>query len=78
MAEIGDEFKPGEKVPHSGVYGVTHDKGHTQQHEVTAIEGRHFPPCRGCMKGVRFALVHPAQHIEHHEHFRETTKTAGS
>lgn len=69
MAEVGDEFKPGEKVPHSGIYRVTHDQAHTEPYEVTAIEGRRFPPCRGC-KGVRFVLAHPAQHIEDHEHFQ--------
>ena len=48
MARIGDEFKPGQDVPHSGIYTVTHDHAHEQEHEVTCVYGKKFPPCRGC------------------------------
>src|ERR1700687_965644 len=48
-------YTPGEKVPHSGIYTVTHGLGHAREHEVTCIKGRKFPPCRNC-KGTRFEL----------------------
>jgi hypothetical protein len=64
---MAQEFKPGEIVPQSGIYRITHDPSHMEAREVTAIEGRRFPPCRHC-KGVRFELVHAARHIEDLEH----------
>jgi hypothetical protein len=68
-AAIGDVFEPGEKVPRSGIYEVTHDTTHAQRHEVTCVFGKTFPPCRGCAH-PRFKLVRPAQHIEANEHFK--------
>jgi hypothetical protein len=42
-----DEFKPGDKVPTSGIYDVIHDKldgdDHAHAHQVTAISGTVFP-----------------------------------
>jgi len=64
---MAQEFKPGEIVPQSGIYRITHDPSHTDPHEVTVIEGRRFPPCHNC-KGVRFELVHAARHIDELEH----------
>ena len=69
MARIGDLFKPGETVPHSGIYEVEHDKRHTTKHEVTCVSGKTFPPCGGC-NHPRFKLVRTAQHIEQNEHFK--------
>jgi len=69
MASIGDEFKPGQEVPHSGIYLVIHDQAHSQSHEVTCVYGKRFPPCRGC-DHPRFKLVHAAIHIESHEQFK--------
>jgi hypothetical protein len=68
MANVGDTFKPGDKVPHSGIYRVVHDPEHAQPHEVTCIFGSPFPPCRGCHH-PRFVLVRAAQHIGSNEHF---------
>ena len=70
MANIGDKFKAGEKVPHSGIYKVIHDPPHVADHEVTCIYGKQFPPCDHCGLQVRFELVHPARHILSHDHFR--------
>lgn len=70
MARIGDTFKPGEKVPHSGIYLVTRDPADTEQHEVTCIYRKHFPPCGGCAH-PRFKLVRSAQHVEKNEHFKD-------
>jgi hypothetical protein len=69
MARVGDEFKPGEQVPHSGIYRVIHDEAHEQEHEVTCVFGKPFPPCRGC-KHPRFILKYAAVHIEQHDLFK--------
>ena len=70
MAAIGDTFKPGDKVPHSGIYRVVHDPEHSQPHEVTCVFGAPFPPCRGCHH-PRFVLVRAAIHVSSHEHFKD-------
>jgi hypothetical protein len=69
MADVGDVFKPGEKVPVSGIYLVQHDPSHTQPHEVTCVYGKVFPPCGSC-KSPRFKLVHAAKHIANHDLFK--------
>lgn len=61
------EYKPGETVPASGIYRVTHDSQHVP-HEVTVIQGRQFPPCRSC-RNARFVLVKEAIHINDHPQF---------
>ena len=68
-------YTPGGKVPHSGIYTVTHDPGHAREHEVTCIKGRKFPPCRNC-KGTRFELKKATIHVEDHRYFnREMSRT---
>ena len=66
---MSDEYKPGDEVPRSGIYLVTHDPAHTPAHEVTCVKGKAFPPCRTC-RHPRFKLVRAAHHIETHEHFK--------
>jgi hypothetical protein len=68
-AAMADDYKPGDKVPRSGIYLVTHDRNHTQPHEVTCVYGKTFPPCGSCQH-PRFELVRAAQHIEANEHFK--------
>lgn len=68
MSEIGSVFKPGDAVPVSGIYKVTHDPRHAQEHEVTCVKGKRFPPCREC-NHPRFILQRKAHHIETHEFF---------
>ena len=74
MATKVEEFKPGDKVRASGIYDVIHDKldgdDHAQPHQVTAVYGTIFPPCRGCHGEVRFRLHLAAEHIEAHGHFK--------
>lgn len=65
---MSKEYKPGETVPQSGIYHVTHDS-HSEAHEVTCVEGEKFPPCRSC-EHPKFKLVRTAQHIKHHKHFK--------
>jgi hypothetical protein len=49
----GAGIQPGEIVPQSGIYTITHDPAHADMpHEVTVIKGRPFPTCRDC-KGTR-------------------------
>jgi hypothetical protein len=48
-------YQPGELVPESGVYRVTHDS-HRLMHEATLLKGDRFPICRECKEGVRFEL----------------------
>lgn len=64
------EYKPGEKVPESGIYTALHDAYHAARHEVTCVQGEHFPPCRGCGSKVRFTFARAAKHISEHEHFK--------
>lgn len=67
MAE--ELYKPGQKVPSSGVYRVMHDKIHAANHEVTAIKGEPFPPCNHCGDRPRFKLVKATIHVKHHHLF---------
>ncbi|MGA2426379.1 MAG: hypothetical protein ABSG07_20450 [Terriglobales bacterium] len=71
MAEIGELFKPGDKVPHSGIYDVIHDPVHTQRHQVTCVFDDTFPPCNHCGGHVRFRLAVKALHITHHDDFKK-------
>ena len=42
---MAQEYKPGEIVPESGIYTITHDPVHSDMpHEVTVIKGRRFRP----------------------------------
>jgi hypothetical protein len=67
---MADEYKPGQEVPASGIYNVTHDPRHAEAHQVTCIKGRIFPPCKGCGQHPRFTLFRAAHHIENHEYFK--------
>jgi len=62
-------YKPGDKVPKSGIYDVVHDPEHVEKHQVTCIMGKVFPPCHGCSH-PRFTLWRAAHHIENHEQFK--------
>jgi hypothetical protein len=60
---MAQEFKPGEKVPSSGVYRVLHN-GHRDGHDATLREGEQFPTCTVCDQNVRFRLVQSAKMID--------------
>lgn len=70
VAAMSQQYKPGDKVPKSGIYRVTHDSRHAQEHEVTCVYNETFPPCNGCGHHPRFTLVRQATHIRNHEHFK--------
>ena len=68
---MAQEFRPGQIVPESGVYRITHDAHHADMpHEVTVIKGRRFPTCRHC-KGITFELVYAAKHVAEVAHLHE-------
>ena len=68
---MAEQYKPGDKVPHSGIYKVVHDGVHHDEHEVTAVVGEPFPPCNHCGHHPRFTLVRAAHHVTAHEHFKK-------
>jgi hypothetical protein len=63
-------YKPGEKVPKSGIYDVVHDNQHAENHQVTCVMGEIFPPCNHCGDHPRFTLFRAAHHIHNHELFK--------
>jgi hypothetical protein len=74
---VAQEYRPGEIVPQSGIYTITHDPAHADMpHEVTAIKGRRFPTCRHC-KGITFELAHAARHVGEIDNLEEAHAPAG-
>jgi hypothetical protein len=71
VCAMSEQYKPGQKVPWSGIYKVVHDRNHVQEHEVTCVKDEVFPPCNGCGPHPRFTLVRAAHHIFNHENFRK-------
>jgi hypothetical protein len=75
---MAQEFHPGQIVPESGIYRITHDPQHADMpHEVTVVKGRRFPTCRHC-KGISFELVHSAKHIGEVPQLQEDAMGAAS
>jgi hypothetical protein len=68
-ASAGEIFKPADICKQSGIYQVIHDPAHVQEHEVTCVSRKKFPPCRDCHH-PRFVLIKAAHHIERHELFK--------
>jgi hypothetical protein len=66
-------YRPSQKIPKSGIYGVVHTNNHAVRHEVTLIGGRDFPPCNDCGEHVYFTLVMAAQYINNNPHFHKAT-----
>lgn len=50
------EFRPGERVPRSGLYRVYHD-AHRLMHEATLLTEDPFPFCKQCGTAVRFKFI---------------------
>ena len=63
-----ENYRPGEAVPKSGIYKVSH-RGHHHDHEVTCYSGERFPECHRCRDGVRFSLLIAAHAVWRHCHF---------
>ena len=62
-------FKPGEAVPHSGLYEAIH-RGHRADHPISIAAGALFPDCSVCGAAVRFRFLRNAPPIEFDEDFR--------
>lgn len=52
---VRKKYRPGDLVPESGIYRVTHDS-HRLMHEATLLQDQRFPICRKCNHDVRFEL----------------------
>ena len=52
-------YKPGQKAPHSGQYGVVGPRGGKTNKEVTVVKGEPFPPSP--KKGSTFVLNDPTK-----------------
>jgi hypothetical protein len=57
-------YRAGQMVPISGLYIAIHEL-HRPEHEVIAIRGEEFPPCRICREQVRFYVASPIPHMMH-------------
>ena len=68
-------YRPGDKVPVTGIYTATHHQ-HRMQHEVFAVEGDQFPSCRKCAGRTRFALLQAATHIDADRDFAKAAESS--
>ncbi len=59
----GKKYRPGETVPETAVYSVSHHR-HRGEHEATLLGGETFPACARCGDAVRFRLAHQARPIK--------------
>jgi hypothetical protein len=53
-------YKPGQTVPHSGIYKVLHAE-HRSPHKASFKAQEKFPQCGQCAAQVRFELVLAAE-----------------
>ncbi len=60
---VDELYKPGETVPYSGIFQVTHFQ-HRQPHEAVMKAGEAFPRCRICGEQTRFRMLRSASPIE--------------
>jgi hypothetical protein len=69
------KYRPGEKVPISGIYRIIHDPLHEpeHEHEVVCIAGKRFPRCHKCGH-THFEQVHGALRVESHDDFKLPSK----
>jgi hypothetical protein len=65
-------FKPGDMVPNSGIYRVTHTSDHEPVHTVTLLGGNTFPRCHGCSY-PNFELTEAAISAALHDQFKVAT-----
>ena len=65
----GTLYKAGEPVVQTGIYEVTHDRGHRATHDVVMLAGDIFPACETCEQRVRFRAVRTAPYIFQDEDF---------
>ena len=68
-------FRPGERVPVTGIYTARHDQ-HRKEHEVFAPEGEKFPKCRVCGERASFSLAQAASRMEDETGFGKARKAS--
>jgi len=61
-------FQPGDAVPCSGVYRITHAQ-HRDEHDGILLNGQSFPRCSVCGEKVRFTLLQASNPIEQQPDF---------
>ena len=66
MSEV---FRPGDRVPATGIYKVVHEYQHYPTHHVTVLCGDLFPTCLGCSERVQFEVALSAVHVNAHPQF---------
>ncbi len=62
-------FRPGDVIAESGIYEVTHYRGHRATHDAVMVRGNQFPACDQCGASVRFKIKRTAPYIFHDEDF---------
>lgn len=60
MANVGDSFEPGARVPDSGIYACTKCGTHRQHFYSTDVKGHRFPPSHH--PGAKWKLVEKTPH----------------
>lgn len=68
MAE--KRYRPGEVVPCSGVYRVSHEE-HRAEHDGILLKGQLFPACTVCGERVEFHLLQASNPIEQQPDFEK-------
>ena len=58
-------YRAGALAPVSGIYRVTHLRGHREPHLAVVIRGEELPNCRTCHAAVCFEVVQMASHVTH-------------
>lgn len=66
-------FKPGDRVPITGVYTAGHYQ-HRLPHDVFAMADDLFPECRRCGRRVSFSLSQSTTHIDADQDFAASVK----
>ena len=56
MSEI---YKPGDRVPATGIYKTVHGQQHAPAHYVTALYGDTFPTCWSAQTASDLSLLYP-------------------
>jgi hypothetical protein len=69
-------YRPGDKVPHTGIYDVSHGSFHAPRHQVTCVGGGHFPTCKHCGHAARFQLNVVAVMVEQDNNFQSKDEKA--
>lgn len=56
-------YKPGDSVPASGIYSVSHTQEHRGLQEVVLMVNHVFPDCEICQDAMQYQLVRAAPYI---------------